>query len=172
MLERGVFVICGKTAQPSTRKDTEHRIKIPNATFRISAFSCITILVPRCTHATGGTFTSVIRSTLGSADKMRVATSVQNPASNYSARRTYRFSRTAVRFSSCRSRALIIAALILKILFCFTEYVRLGFRQSQTFTATQILNVILLLLCSAQFRFLTGLSRRAASIERRHTQGS
>jgi hypothetical protein len=40
MLERGVFVICGKTAQPSTRKDTEHRIKIPNATFGISAFSC------------------------------------------------------------------------------------------------------------------------------------
>ena len=37
MLERGVFVIWGETAQPPTRKDTEQMSKIPNAILRISA---------------------------------------------------------------------------------------------------------------------------------------
>jgi hypothetical protein len=41
MLERGVFVIWGETAQPPTRKDTEQRSKIPNAILRISASSSI-----------------------------------------------------------------------------------------------------------------------------------
>jgi hypothetical protein len=38
MLEREVFVIWGVTAQPSTRKDTEHNTSIAKAIFGISAF--------------------------------------------------------------------------------------------------------------------------------------
>jgi hypothetical protein len=33
-------VIWGETAHPSIPKHTEHRTKIPNAAFRISALSC------------------------------------------------------------------------------------------------------------------------------------